>query len=238
MLNIINVSKKYGSRVILNKVSCQVKKGQIAVLLGSSGVGKSTLLRILAGLENYDQGIITLENKPLTQTTGTRAQQVGMVFQHFNLFDHLTVERNVTLALECSGTINSTDAKIRAQKLLAHYGIQDKATMYPSQLSGGQKQRLALARALALEPEVICMDEPTSALDPQLTSTVLTAIEQLAHENYIVVIATHDITLIEKLPCFVYLMEQGTIVENAHSSELKTHSNAYPKIKKFIAGAH
>lgn len=236
MLKIDQLTKSFGTKKILNNISLTVHKGEIAVFLGSSGVGKSTLLRILNNLETVNSGSIMLDNKQLDLTTINTTHTVGMVFQHFNLFDHLTVEQNITLPLEKVLKKNGAEAKKIAHHLLNRYGLLDKNNKYASQLSGGQKQRLAIARAIAMEPKIICLDEPTSALDPVLTSYVANNIQQLAIDGYIVLVATHDTDLIEKLNCTIYLMSEGNIIETAQSNDLKNNPDHYPRIKKFIAG--
>lgn len=236
MLKINQLSKSFGTKKILDNVNITVKKSEIAVFLGSSGVGKSTLLRILNNLETINSGTISLDDTLLDLATINRTHTVGMVFQHFNLFDHLTVEQNITLPLEKVVKKNSADAKKIAQKLLQHYGLLDKCNKYAFQLSGGQKQRLAIARAIAMEPKIICLDEPTSALDPVLTSYVANNIQQLACDGYIVLVATHDTDLIAKLNCTIYLMSEGKIIETAQSTLLHENPDNFPKIKKFIAG--
>jgi len=236
MLKINQLTKSFGSKKILNNINLTIQKGEIAVFLGSSGVGKSTLLRILNNLETINSGTITLDDKELDLATINTTHTVGMVFQHFNLFDHLTVEQNITLPLEKVLKKNGTDATKIAHHLLNRYGLLDKNNKYAFQLSGGQKQRLAIARAIAMEPQIICLDEPTSALDPVLTSYVANNIQQLATDGYIVLVATHDTDLIAKLNCTIYLMSEGNIIETAQSEDLKNNPASYPKIKKFIAG--
>lgn len=236
MLKINQLTKSFGPKKILNNISLTIKKGEIAVFLGSSGVGKSTLLRILNNLETINSGTIALDDKELDLATINTTHTVGMVFQHFNLFDHLTVEQNITLPLEKVLKKSSADATKIAHHLLNRYGLLDKNNKYAHQLSGGQKQRLAIARAVAMEPKIICLDEPTSALDPVLTSYVANNIQQLATDGYIVLVATHDTDLIAKLNCTIYLMSEGNIIETAQSQDLKNNSENYPKIKKFIAG--
>jgi len=159
-----------------------------------------------------------------------------MVFQHFNLFDHLTVQENITIALTTLLGKNKKEADTIATQLLRHYGLDDLSDRYPIQLSGGQKQRLAIARTIALKPKVICFDEPTSALDPMLTTSVANNIKELASEGYIILVASHDTTLLEKLDCMIYLMQKGTIVESAASEEYWSHMEHYPQIHSFIAG--
>lgn len=236
MLNIKEVTKKFGTKTILNNVSLSVAKGEIAVLLGASGVGKSTLLRILNNLEMVDAGSFELNGKALDLTAVNKTHTVGFVFQNFNLFDHLSVIENITLALEKALGKNNKEAQAIAISLLEHYGIADKANAYPADLSGGQKQRLALARTLALRPQVVCLDEPTSALDPLLTAYVANIIQDLAKDGYIVLVATHDTSLLERLTCTIYLMKDGKIVETAASKELQKNPAAYPLINNFVAG--
>ena len=236
MLNIKQVTKKFGIKTILNDVSLSVAKGEIAVLLGASGVGKSTLLRILNNLETVNAGSFELNGKPLDLTAVNKTHTVGFVFQNFNLFDHLSVLENITLALEKALNKNKNEAQTIAISLLEHYGIADKAHAYPADLSGGQKQRLALARTLALRPQVVCLDEPTSALDPLLTAYVANIIQELAKDGYIVLVATHDTSLLERLACTIYLMKDGKIVETAASKELQKNPTMFPLIRNFVAG--
>lgn len=238
MLSIKNLFKKFGNKTILDHVNLDVKKGEIAVLLGSSGVGKSTLLRVLNHLENPDSGTFALDGKPLDLENVNKTHTVGFVFQNFNLFDHLTVLENITLALEKALGKSNHDANNIAMRLLDHYGLADKANAYPSDLSGGQKQRLALARTLALKPKVVCLDEPTSALDPLLTAHVANNIQELAKEGYIVLVATHDTSLIERLNCTIHLMKDGKIIQTASSKDLADDPMAYSLIKNFISGTH
>lgn len=234
MLIIHNLTKSYKGKQILKGISLTLPKGHIGLLLGGSGVGKSTLLKILSHLEKADTGTITLNNKPLQ--IKARAQTVGMVFQHFNLFNHLSVERNITLALEKVVGWDFLKAQKRAHELLTKYKLEDKAQGPITSLSGGQKQRLAIARALALNPKIICMDEPTSALDPALTNTIAHQIQLLADEGYIVLVATHDTHLISSLKSTIYLMENGQIKETATTQEFNRNSEQFPQIKKFMQG--
>jgi ABC-type polar amino acid transport system ATPase subunit len=236
MLKIDLLNKSFNTKKILNNISLTVQKGEIALFLGSSGVGKSTLLRILNNLETVSSGVISLDNTQLNLATINTTHTVGMVFQHFNLFDHLTVEQNITLPLERVLKINSAQAQTIAHKLLERYGLLDQKNKYAFQLSGGQKQRLAIARALAMKPKIICLDEPTSALDPVLTSYVANNIQELASDGYIVLVASHDTDLLKKLNCTIYLMSEGVIIETAQSQELHNNPDAFPRIKKFIAG--
>jgi polar amino acid transport system ATP-binding protein len=224
MVSIEHLSKICNGKTVLKDISLTVNAGSIALLVGGSGAGKSTLLRILNGLEIYDSGSI--------KTTGA----IGMVFQHWNLFEHLSVERNITLALEKVAGKTKAEAHAIAARLLKEYGLSDKALGSINQLSGGEKQRLAIARALALDPQIICMDEPTSALDPRLTRQVAGEIQALAHKGYSVIIATHDMALLDYLSCTVYLIDQGTIVETAITDEFKADPTAYKRLCGFTRG--
>lgn len=231
MLEIKNVSKQFGEKKVLQEISLAVKPGEIGFLLGPSGVGKSTLLRILNNLETIDTGTITLNNSPL------KPADVGMVFQQFNLFENMTVESNITFPLIKVAKKTVPEAKEIATNLLKRYGLDDKANVYPSQLSGGQKQRLGIARSLAMKPKIMCLDEPTSALDPLLTNYVAQTIQDLASESYTVVVASHDIALLTQLNCTIYVMKRkGGIVQTATSEDYNKNPNAYPLIKQFIEG--
>jgi ABC-type polar amino acid transport system ATPase subunit len=181
-----------------------------------------------------DAGLVLLDNIPLDSTNNAHA--VGMVFQHFNLFEHLTVEQNITLPLERVKKYNAEKARTVATELLEKYGLTDKKCSSAARLSGGQKQRLAIARTLAMQPAIICLDEPTSALDPVLTAYVAQNIQEMAQKGYIVLVASHDTDLIEKLNCTIYLMHEGSIIETAPSSTFKQNPDSFPRIKKFIAG--
>lgn len=237
MLSIKNLSKQFGTKKVIDDVSFSVPQGGIAVLLGASGVGKSTLLRVLNNLETIDAGTISLDEKPLDIKAASKEHTCGMVFQQFNLFPHMSVLENITFPLEKGTSTSSKEAQQIALQLLERYELIDKKTAYPSQLSGGQKQRLALARSIALRPKIICFDEPTSALDPLLTTHVANTIQELANDGYIVLIATHDTALLDKLRCTIYLMESGKIVESAESQELSKNPDQFPRITRFVAGA-
>lgn len=236
MLVINNLSKAFNNKQVLKNVSLKIKKGEIAFLLGSSGVGKSTILRILNNLETVDAGTFELDARPLDLKAVNKNHLVGMVFQHFNLFDHLTVQENITLPLIVTLKLSPEEAEICAHTLLQEYGLADKASSFINRLSGGQKQRVAIARAVALRPKIICLDEPTSALDPQLTNYVAANIEKLAQEGYLVLVASHDISLLEKLSCTIHLMEKGSIIESALSGEYHLNSYQFPAIRRFITG--
>lgn len=232
MLTINSLSASFGSKKILNNISLTVKRGEVALLIGASGTGKSTLLRVLSNLETYNKGSITLDNTTINHNMHT----VGMVFQQFNLFEHLNVTENITLALEKTAHKTTKEAHTIAKKLLEQYGLAHKASSYIQELSGGQKQRLAIARTLALKPTIICMDEPTSALDPLLAGYVAKNIQELAAQGYIILVASHDTRLLKNITGTIYLMKNGTIVETSSTNDFKKNPAHYKLIEQFIAG--
>lgn len=236
MLSIINLSKNFDNKKVLNNINLSVKKGEIALLLGASGVGKSTLLRVLNNLESAQTGTIMLDGAPLDLERVNTTHQIGMVFQQFNLFEHMTVEENITFPLIKAAGLTAHNAKICAHALLKKYNLDAQAHCFASQLSGGQKQRLAIARTLALKPQVVCLDEPTSALDPLLTNYVAASIQELAKEGYTVLVASHDTSLIDKLDCTIYLMDQGEIIETAPSEAFRAEPQKYSRIYNFVQG--
>jgi len=236
MLSIKKLSKKIVERAILNQVSFDVRRGEIAVFLGASGVGKSTLLRALNGLETINEGEIFFDGKALDFKEAHKNHLIGFVSQHFDLFAHMTLEENCTLALEKLQGKNKQEAHEIVHEYLKRYGLLSFAKKYPTQISGGQKQRLALVRALVLKPAILCFDEPTSALDPFLTNSVAQSIQDLAQEGYIILIATHDAMLLEKLSCTIYLMDAGIILQSTTSDELRNNPLSAPSIRAFIAG--
>lgn len=238
MLAIKQLTKTYNHKKILDNVSLSVNRGSIAILLGSSGVGKSTLLRILNNLETYDSGSVLLDGKSLDLHTVNQHHTVGMVFQQFNLFDHFTVEENISFPLEKVLQTPPQQAQAIAQQLLQEYGLADKAHSAIGSLSGGQKQRLAIARAIAMKPIVICMDEPTSALDPMLTASIAKTINHLAQQGYIILVASHDIGLVQQLHGTIYLMDQGTIIEEAPTADFSKNPTQYKKINNFVSGSY
>ena len=227
MLELKNLSKKYDSAVVLDGVSLSLEKGEVAILLGHSGVGKSTLLRVLSGLERVDSGLFSFEGGFC---------RAGMVFQEYGLFTHLTAKKNLTLPFTLCLKKSKEEADSMADSLLAQYNLQAVADKEPKHLSGGQKQRLAIARAMGMGSSILCMDEPTSALDPKGTLAVASQIEEIANKGHIVLVATHDITLIDKLNCTIYLMEKGKVVEKASSKEFFAKKESYPAIAAYIVG--
>ena len=230
ILKIKAISKSFGDNTILNSVSLQVAKGEIKVLIGPSGGGKSTLLQCINCLVIPDSGDIQLENDHIDFTSKQDLyklrQQIGMIFQDFNLFDHLTALDNITIALRKVKKAGKKEACKRARAELEQVGLSDKENLYPAQLSGGQKQRLAIARALAMDPEILLLDEPTSALDPELIGEVITVIKELADKGMTMIMATHQISLISSLADEILFIENGSIVEQGAPAALLSPGNS------------
>ena len=224
ILRIHNISKSFGSSTILNSVSFELAKGEIKVLIGPSGGGKSTLLQCINCLVVPDSGEIELESERVDysrkQDLYKLRQQIGMIFQDFNLFDHLTALDNITIALRKVKKLDKKEAMRRARLELDQVGLSDKEALYPAQLSGGQKQRLAIARALAMDPKILLLDEPTSALDPTLIGEVIAVIKGLAVNGMTMIMATHQISLISNLADQILFMEDGRIVEQGPPAAL------------------
>lgn len=217
VLRVQDLTKQYGHKEVLKDASLSVKEGEIKVLIGPSGAGKSTLLQCINFLVIPDQGRIWLEDREILHTKKKELheyrQKVGMIFQDFNLFDHLTALGNVEIGLVRVKKMRKNEARDRAVAELERVGLKDHTTKYPAQLSGGQKQRVSIARALAMDPKVMLLDEPTSALDPELISEVLAVIRALGEDGMTMIIATHQIGFASDLASEIIFMEDGTIVE-------------------------
>lgn len=223
MIRVQNLRKSFGNQEVLKDVSLTVNKGEVAVLIGASGSGKSTLIRCINFLEIKDGGEIFLEGKAIDPKKDdlTRVRQkVGMVFQHFNLFPHKTVLENIMEAPLVVRKPNKEELQSEAIQLLRKVGLEDKAGVYPASLSGGQKQRVAIARSLAMKPDVMLFDEPTSALDPELVGEVLETMKQLAKEGMTMIIVTHEMGFARDVADFVAFMNQGRIIELAPPQEI------------------
>ncbi|MFA4914195.1 MAG: amino acid ABC transporter ATP-binding protein [Burkholderiaceae bacterium] len=224
-VQIDNVSKWYGDFHALKRVSLRVEKGDRLVICGPSGSGKSTLIRCINGLELIQKGSIEvlgrrLESEDAIHATRTR---VGMVFQHFNLFPHLTVLENCVLAPIWANKEKRSDAEERAHRLLARVGLTEKVKAYPSQLSGGQQQRVAIARALCMQPDIMLFDEPTSALDPEMVSEVLDTMVDLANDGMTMVCVTHEMGFASKVATRVVFMDGGEVIESAAPDAFFAH---------------
>lgn len=225
-ISVRNLKKNFGSLEVLKDISLDVSEGEVVVLLGPSGSGKSTLLRCLNQLETATSGQIIIDGQDVTDkhtNINKVRENIGMVFQHFNLFNHLTVLKNMTLAPVHLKTLSKTEAKDKAIKLLERVGLADKADAYPSQLSGGQKQRVAIARALEMNPDILLFDEPTSALDPEMVGEVLAVMKELAREGMTMVVVTHEIGFAREVASRVIFMEGGYIVEEGTPDEVINH---------------
>ena len=246
-VTIHGVSKSYGALRVLKDVTLTVPTGSVTVILGQSGSGKSTLLRTINHLERVDDGFIAIDGELIgyRQDADTlyelgekdilqRRVDVGMVFQNFNLFPHLTVLENIVEAPVTVRRLPRAEAEALALELLARVGLSDKAHSYPRQLSGGQQQRVAIARALALKPKVLLFDEPTSALDPELVGEVLDVIEELARTGTTLIIVTHEIGFAREVADTVVFMEQGCVLETGTPAKVFSQPD-HPRTAEFLA---
>ena len=235
----VNGLKKHftgGTVKALDGVDLEIKKGEVIVIIGPSGCGKSTFLRSLNLLETPTDGEIFLEGVNITDPQNNinlHRQKMGMVFQQFNLFPHMTILRNITLAPMKLLKQNKKDAEENALNLLKRVGLADRANAYPSQLSGGQKQRIAIVRALAMNPEVMLFDEPTSALDPEMVGEVLEVMKELAQEGMTMVVVTHEMGFAKEVADKVIFMEEGKIAETGTPEEIFQNPK-HPRLKEFL----
>jgi polar amino acid transport system ATP-binding protein len=235
MLTMTGVSKRFGALEVLRSISLSVNAGEVVVVIGPSGSGKTTLLRCINMLEDYEQGTVAIDGEPigyrLESTTGQRRrmsereiaaarEHVGMVFQSFNLFPHMTVLHNITAAPMRVKGVSRARAEERAQELLAMVGLSDKVMEYPARLSGGQQQRVAIARALAMDPKIMLFDEVTSALDPELVGEVLAAMQELARAGMTMVVVTHEMSFARDIADRIVFMDGGVIVEQGKPDQL------------------
>lgn len=236
MIKVENLYKNYGKLEVLKNISTEVKKGDIIAIIGPSGSGKSTFLRCLNKLEEATAGHIYVNNQDLmgvdTDINKIR-EKVGMVFQHFNLFPHKTVLENLTLSPMKIKGYSQAEAESKALVLLEKVGLKDKAAVYPNQLSGGQKQRIAIARALAMEPEIMLFDEPTSALDPEMIKEVLDVMRDLAKEGMTMLIVTHEMGFAKNVANRVFFMDRGNILEDTTPIELFENPK-HERTKEFL----
>lgn len=237
MIKINNLSKSFGDNTVLKDISLTVNRGDIIALIGPSGSGKSTLLRCLNFLEIPTTGVIEFENQRITsnqrQLENIR-KKMGMVFQHFNLFPHKTILENITFAPIHVNKIPMDIANKEALELLTRVGLQDKANDYPSSLSGGQKQRVAIARTLAMKPDVILFDEPTSALDPEMVKEVLDVMKELAEQNMTMIIVTHEIGFAYNVANRIIFMADGHIIEDGTPQQV-INSPQHARTQEFLS---
>ena len=225
-IHVSNLKKNFGKLEVLRDISLDVREGEVVVLIGPSGSGKSTLLRCLNQLETATGGQIVIDGHDVTDKhtdINKVRQNIGMVFQHFNLFNHLNVMDNMTLAPVHLKLMTKEQARQEALKLLKRVGLEDKAEAYPSQLSGGQKQRVAIARALEMKPDIMLFDEPTSALDPEMVGEVLAVMKELAREGMTMVVVTHEIGFAREVAHREIFMEGGYSVEEGTPDEVLLH---------------
>lgn len=247
MITIRNLCKSYGDKTVLKHINLDIHNGEVVVIIGASGAGKSTLLRCINYLETYQDGEIRIDGKPIGRSiingksieTSEKdlnkiRQRVGMVFQNFNLFPHMNVMKNITMAAIDLKGLSKSEALKEGYKLLDLVGLRDKADEMPSSLSGGQKQRIAIARALAMNPEVMLFDEPTSALDPEMVSEVLNVMKKMANAGMTMVVVTHEMKFAEDIADKVVFIDDGQIEEEGTPEEI-FHNPRSLRTKNFVS---
>ena len=236
IISMTKINKFYDDFHVLKNIDFSVKKGEIVVVCGPSGSGKSTLIRCINGLEDIDDGDIIVDNIDIhasKKNLQTIRSEVGMVFQHFNLFPHLTILENITIAPTLVKNMNKKEVQKIAMDLLEKVKLSDKANSYPADLSGGQKQRVAIARSLAMKPKIILFDEPTSALDPETIGDVLSVMKDLAHENFTIVCVTHEMGFAKEVGHRIVFMDHGVIIEENTPEEFFNNPSS-DRAKKFL----
>ena len=222
-ISVHNLKKNFGKLEVLKDISIEIREGEVVCMIGPSGSGKSTFLRCLNRLEKITSGHVVVDGHPISDPNtniNKVRENIGMVFQHFNLFPHLTVKENITLAPTDLKLRGKEEAGRKALELLARVGLADKAEAYPGQLSGGQKQRVAIARSLAMNPDIMLFDEPTSALDPEMVGEVLEVMKQLAADGMTMVVVTHEMGFAREVADRVVFMDEGYIVEEGTPDEV------------------
>ena len=237
MIDVEHLSKSFGKNLVLDDISEHIEEGEKVVIIGPSGSGKSTFLRCLNLLETPSAGTITFDGTVITDPKVDIDQvrrQMGMVFQHFNLFPNMTVRRNITLAPIRTGLMKKEEAEAEAEKLLERVGLLDKADAYPAQLSGGQKQRIAIVRAMAMRPKVMLFDEPTSALDPEMVGEVLEVMKELAQEGMTMVVVTHEMGFAREVGSRVLFMADGKLLEEGSPADIFGNPQ-HPRLQDFLS---
>ena len=225
-VSVKNLKKNFGSLEVLKDISLDINEGEVICLIGPSGSGKSTFLRCLNRLEDITSGSVIVDGEDITDPKldiNKKRENIGMVFQHFNLFPHMTVKENIMLAPVELKKMTSAEAEETAYQLLDRVGLKDKADSYPAQLSGGQKQRVAIARALAMKPDIMLFDEPTSALDPEMVGEVLAVMKDLASQGMTMVVVTHEMGFAREVGTKVIFMDGGYIVEQGNPCDVINH---------------
>lgn len=237
MITVKNLKKKFGNKVVLKGIDLNVEKGECVVIIGPSGCGKSTLLRCINGIEKLTSGKVIFEGKDINGKNvdiNKIREKMGMVFQQFNLFPHLTVIENIILAPVKLKIMTKEDAIKKAVELLELIDLKDKKDMYPSQLSGGQKQRIAIARALIMNPDVILFDEPTSALDPEMVDEVSNLMKDLAKKGMTMIVVTHEMSFVKECASRVIFMEDGNLVEEGSVKDIFENPKS-DRLKEFLS---
>ena len=237
MIDVKNLSKSFGDHLVLDNLTEHISPGEKVVIIGPSGSGKSTFLRCLNLLEEPTSGAITFNGTLLTDpkvNIDHVRRQMGMVFQHFNLFPNMTIRRNITLAPVRTGLMTQSEADETATQLLRRVGLEDKANAYPGQLSGGQKQRIAIVRALAMNPKVMLFDEPTSALDPEMVGEVLAVMKELAADGMTMVVVTHEMGFAREVGSRILFMDEGRIMEQGTPDQVFNHPQN-PRLRDFLS---
>ncbi len=237
IIEVKGLKKSFGKNEILKGITTEIHKGEVVVILGPSGCGKSTFLRCLNMLEQPTDGNVIFDGVDLTASStniNEQRKKIMMVFQHFNLFPHLTILENLTIAPKKLKKIPTDEINKKAMELLTRVGLQDKAESYPDQLSGGQKQRVAICRALAMEPEVILFDEPTSALDPEMVGEVLEVMKQLAGSGITMICVTHEMGFAREVASRVVFIDEGVIAEDDTPQEVFSNPK-HPRLKEFLS---
>ena len=237
IIEVKDLKKSFGTLQVLKGINTEVQRGEVVVVIGPSGSGKSTFLRCLNLLETPTAGSIFVDGTEITDPKcdiNQHRQKMGMVFQHFNLFNNMTILRNMTLAPMTLLKKSKEDAESQALALLRRVGLEDKANAYPSQLSGGQKQRIAIVRALCMDPEVMLFDEPTSALDPEMVGEVLDVMKELAQDGMTMVVVTHEMGFAREVGSRVLFMDEGVIMEENEPHEFFAHPRC-ERLQSFLA---
>ncbi len=237
MIDVKNLSKSFGDHLVLDDLTQHIYPGEKVVVIGPSGSGKSTFLRCLNLLEIPTAGTITFDGHEITDPKADidkLRQQMGMVFQHFNLFPNMTIRKNITLAPVRTKLMTQAEADDTATALLKRVGLEEKADAYPAQLSGGQKQRIAIVRALAMKPKVMLFDEPTSALDPEMVGEVLDVMKELARDGMTMVVVTHEMGFAREVASRVLFMDEGHILEEAPPEQIFSHPQN-PRLQDFLS---
>ncbi len=237
LIKVDHLKKHFGELDVLNDISTEIRKGEVIAIIGPSGCGKSTFLRSLNLLETPTGGTITFEGVDITDkkvNVDKMRQKIGMVFQQFNLFPHMTIKKNIMLAPTKLGLMTKEEASARADELLERVGLPDKANQYPDMLSGGQKQRIAIARALAMNPDVMLFDEPTSALDPEMVGEVLELMKELAEDGMTMVVVTHEMGFAREVATRVLFIDEGVIKEENTPKEFFANPKN-PRLRDFLS---